>query len=152
MAISSGIFLETFDDIMRNVIALDLDAETHKGALFNDTLAPDFDTNTAYGSAPLNANEVYGGAGWPQGGVALTGTLTDITTTSQKFIFDADNVQETPTDLTAAMGYLLYAAGLSNEAIVLIDFVSQVDTTNGQIDITWADPGSGGIFNIDLVP
>lgn len=154
MAITaSGIFLETMDDMHRNIIALDLDLETHKGALFSDSVTPNFDTDTAYGVSPYDANEVSGGAGWPSGGVALTTTAVDITTTSGTLIFDGADVSQTPTDLTNAMGYLLYADALAgNNAIVLVDFVTAVSTTNGQIDITWATPAAGGIFNVDYTP
>ncbi|MDX1450440.1 MAG: hypothetical protein R3246_15430, partial [Acidimicrobiia bacterium] len=147
----SGLYYATWADLLDTTqLAIDLDLETHKGALFTDTVAPNFSTDTAYGVAPYDANETSGGS-WPAGGVALTGTgLSD---QSGTLTFDATDVSVATTTVTDAMGYLLYADALAgNNAICLVDFVTAVSTSNGTLDITWAAPASGGIFNIDLTP
>ena len=70
----SGLFVATLRDVLDTTqLALDLDLETHKGALFSNTVTPDYTADTAYGVAPYNANEVTG-TNWAAGGVALTGT------------------------------------------------------------------------------
>ena len=146
---ASGLFVTTWIDVLDTTqLALDLDLETHKIALFSDTITPNFSSDTAYGVAPYNANEVSG-TGWAAGGVALTGTaLTDDPAGTIKW--DATDVSETGTTLTNAMAGLIYADALAgNNAILLVDFVTAVSTVAGTLTITWA---AGGIFTIDLTP
>ena len=151
---ASGLFLTTWADIVDTTqLAIDLDLETHKGALFTDTVTPNFNTDTAYGVAPYNANEVISAGPWPTGGVVLVGTTVDITTTSGTLIFDATDVSVAATTLTNAKCYLLYADVLAGDrAIVLVNFGANFSTVNGTFGIQWAAPGSGGVFNIDLTP
>jgi len=149
---ASGLFVSTFIDVLDTTqLALDLDLETHKIALFSDTITPNFSTNTAYGVTPYDANEVSG-TGWAAGGVALTSTVfTEAVTGSA--VFDAADVSEATTTLTSAMCGLIYADALAgNNAICLVDFVTAVSTVAGTLTITWTAPGSGGIFNIDFTP
>jgi len=149
---ASGLFVSTFIDVLDTTqLALDLDLETHKIALFSDTITPNFSTNTAYGVTPYDANEVSG-TGWAAGGVALTSTVfTEAVTGSA--VFDAADVSEATTTLTSAMCGLIYADALAgNNAICLVDFVTAVSTVAGTLTITWTAPGSGGIFNLDLTP
>jgi hypothetical protein len=153
MAITaSGLFVTTWLDILDTTqLAIDLDLETHKIALFNDTLTPNYSTDTAYGVAPYNANEVSG-TGWAAGGVALTSTALAESVTGS-IVWDAADVSQATTTLTSAMGGLIYADALAgNNAILLVDFVTAVSTVAGTLTITWAAPASGGIFNIDLTP
>lgn len=150
---ASGLYVATFADILDTTqLAVDLDLETHKGALFTNTITPNFATDTAYGVAPYNANEVSG-TGWAAGGVALTGTALDVSTTAGTLIFDATDVSVAGTTLTNARCYLLYADALAgNNAIVLVNFGADFSTVAGTFGIQWAAPASGGVFNIDLTP
>jgi hypothetical protein len=145
---ASGLFLPTFRDIMdTSQITIDWDLETHKGALFNNSITPNFDSDTAYGAAPYNANEVTG-TNWAAGGVALTGTTVSIS--SGTLILDATDVSVASTTLTAARCYLLYAdASAGNEALVLVNFGADYSTSNGTFAITWA---AGGYASLDLTP
>ncbi len=151
MAISSGLYYITWRDALQNVLAIDFDLETHKGAIFTDTLVPAHDTATLYGTTPYDANETSGGAGWPAGGVVLVGTTFSVEAGSL-MTYDGTDVSQTPTDITSGMGYVLYADALLNELLVMIDFVTAVTTVAGQLDITWTAPGSGGVYNVDMVP
>src|SRR6185312_1973998 len=64
---ASGLFVATFLDALDTTqLAIDLDLETHKGALFTNTITPNFTTDTAYGVSPYNANEVSG-TNWAAG-------------------------------------------------------------------------------------
>lgn len=149
MAITaSGLYVATFVDILDTTqLAIDLDLETHKGALFTNTITPNFTTDTAFGVAPYDANEVSG-TGWAAGGVALTGTT--VTGASGTLTFDATDVSAASTTLTNARGYLLYADALAgNNAIVLVNFGSDYSTNNGTFAITW---NASGIFTVDLTP
>ena len=144
---ASGLFYPTFAAALNNTLALDLNLETHKVALFTNTITPDFDADTAYGAAPYNANEVSG-TGWAAGGVALITTGVSNSPTGT-LMWDADNVSETSTDLTDARCALIYADAATDEAIVLVDFTSDYSTVAGTFAITW---DVLGIFTIDLTP
>lgn len=145
---ASGLFVATFVDVLDTTqLALDLDLETHKGALFSNSITPNFTTDTAYGAAPYNANEVTG-TNWPSGGVALTGTT--FTGASGTATFDATDVSVASTTISNARCYLLYADALAgNNAIVLVDFTADYSTSNGTFAIQWH---ANGIFTIDLTP
>lgn len=148
---ASGWFQDTYLDLFdATQLAIDLSLETHKGALFSDSITPNFDTDTAYGVAPYDANEVTDSSGseWPAGGVALVGT--DITAITGGTKFDATDVSVAATSLAAAMFYLLYADALAgNNAIMGIDFVTAVTTVNGLFEVLWH---TNGIWTEDLTP
>ena len=146
---ASGLFVSTWIDILDTTqLAVDLDLETHKIALFSDTITPNFSTDTAYGVATYASNEVSG-PGWAAGGVALT-TTTVTESPTGTLMWDAADVSQGTTTLTNAMCGLCYADALAgNNAIVLHDFITAVSTVAGTLTITWA---AGGIFNIDLTP
>ena len=144
--IASGLYGLTLEKMFNNTAALDLEAETYKGALFTDTVAPDFTADTAYGASPYDANETDGGS-WPAAGVALVGT--EITVAAGVLKFDATDVSVATTDITSAMGYLWHATGVAEEAILLVDFVTAVTTVNGTFEITWH---GDGIFTLDYTP
>jgi hypothetical protein len=149
---ASGLFVTTWLDILDTTqLAVDLDLETHKIALFSDTITPNFSTDTAYGTGTYASNEVSG-TGWSAGGVALTSTTLAESITGS-IVWDAADVSQTSTTLTSAMAGLIYADALAgNNAILLVDFVTAVSTVSGTLTITWAAPASGGIFSIDLTP
>lgn len=145
----SGLYVATFQDILDTTqLAVDLDLETHKVALFSNTITPNFDTDTAYGVAPYNANEVTG-TGWAAGGVLLTGTTLSISPAGT-LMWDANDVSQAGTTLTGARCAQLYADALAgNNAIVLINFGADFATVNGTFGIQFA---AGGVLNIDLTP
>lgn len=144
-----GWYVKTMLDVFDTTqLAIDLDLETHKIALFTDTVAPDFSADTAYGVAPYNANETSG-ADWAAGGVALTGTsFTEAQAT--RAVFDCTDVSNANSTVASAMGGLIYADALAgNNAIMLIDFVTAVSATAGTFEILWTAPASGGVGYID---
>jgi len=149
MAISgSGLYVVTFQDALDTTqLALDLDLETHKLALFTNTITPNYTTDTAYAVAPYDANEVSG-TGWAAGGVALLGT--GLTASAGIITYDATDVSESATTLTNARGALLYADALvGNNAILLVDFGADYSTAAGVFAIAW---NASGVFTIDVVP
>lgn len=153
MAITvSGLYLTTFKAALNNTIALDLELDTHKLALFS-TLTPNFNTDTAYSSAPYTSNEISGGS-WASGGYTLLGTTIDITTTSGTLIYDATDVSQVTTTLADSEGGLIYADALgTNDCIAMVFWgAGDFSTSNGTFAVTWAAPASGGVFAIDLTP
>ena len=153
MAITtSGLYVSTFIDVLDTTqLALDLDLETHKIALF-DTVTPNFSTDTAYGVAPYNANEITG-TNWASGGVALTSTA--VSDESGSLTWDAADVSVANTTIaTDPEGGLIYADALAgNNAIAMIYFgVGDFTTSAGTFSVVWTAPASGGIFAVDLTP
>lgn len=145
---ASGLYVATFVDALDTTqLALDLDLETHRLALFNNTITPNFTTDTAYAVAPYNANEVTG-TNWATGGVLLTGTT--LLGSSGAMVFDATDVSVASTTLASARCALIYADALAgNNAICLVNFGADYSTTNGTFAITW---DAAGIFSVDLTP
>lgn len=142
MAISaSGIYVATIVAALGSgQIGLNLDADTHKVALFTNSLTtPNFTTDTAYGVAPYNANEVTG-TGYTVGGATLlTATFTGASSVAT---FDAADVSWTTSTITAAKGALIYADALAgNQAIVLVNLGADYSTSAGTLAITWSASG-----------
>jgi hypothetical protein len=141
---ASGLYVLTFIDIFDTTqLAIDLDLETHKGALYNNTETPNFSTETVYSAT----NEVTG-TNWAAGGVALTGTAVS-ESPAGSLMFDATDVSVASTTLSNARGYKLYEDAVSNRLIVGVNFGADYSTTNGTFAIQWA---AAGVFAIDLTP
>ena len=145
---ASGIFVPTIRDALGSAqLALDLDADTHKVALYSNSITPNFGTDTAYGTGTYGSNEVTG-TNWPAGGVTLAGAT--LTGSGGNLVFDATDVSVATVTLTGARCALIYADALAgNNAIVLVDFGGDYSPTAGTLEIAWA---AGGIFTIDLTP
>jgi hypothetical protein len=145
----SGLFYPTFRDVLDTTqLAIDLDLETHKVAMFDNDITPNFSTDTAYGVSPYDGNEVSG-TGYSAGGVALGTTAVDESPTGT-LRWDAADTSWTTSTITAARCALIYADALGgNNAICLVDFDADYSTVAGTFLITWA---SGGIFTWDLTP
>lgn len=146
----SGLFVLTFIDVLDTTqLAVDLDLETHKVALFTNSITPNFSTDTAYGVAPYNANEIANGGGYTTGGVALTSTALSESPTGS-IMWDAADSSWTSSTITSARCCLIYGDALAgNNAFCLVDFNADFSTNNGTFLITWA---ATGIFAWDLTP
>lgn len=142
---ASGLYVLTFIDIFDTTqLALDLDLETHKIALYNNTETPNFSTETAYSAT----NEVTG-TNWAAGGVVVTTTTVSESPTGS-LMWDAADVSVASTTLSGVRGAKIYADALAgNNLIVGINFGADYSTSNGTFGVQWA---SGGIFAIDLTP
>lgn len=150
MAITaSGLYVVTWMDILDTTqLAIDLDLETHKVAMFTNVITPNFSTDTAYGVAPYNANEVSG-TGYTAGGALLT-TTTVSESPAGTLMWDAADTSWASSTITNARGALLYADALvGNNAICLVNFGADYSTNNGTFTIQWA---ATGILTIDLTP
>jgi hypothetical protein len=146
---ASGLYVLTWIDILDTTqLAVDLDLETHKVALFSNSITPNFSTDTAYGAAPYNANEVSG-TGYTAGGATLTGTAVS-ESPAGTLMWDATDPAWTTATFSGVRCALYYADALAgNNAIVLQNFGADYAVTAGTFTIQLA---SGGILNIDLTP
>lgn len=146
---ASGLYYLSFRDMLGAAqLAVDLDSETtNKIALYNNSITPNFDTDTTQAAAPYNANEVTG-TNWSAGGVVLTTTGFSVTTGT--LAWTAGNVSVASTTLTAVRAGLIYGLALTTKScICLVNFTSDYSTNNGTFAITW---NGSGIFTIDLTP
>jgi hypothetical protein len=149
MAVSgSGLYVVTLIDVLdATQLAVDLSLTTNKWAMFTNTITPNFTTDTAYGVAPYNANEVSGTGYTAGGAVVASPTLTG---SGGIVTFDQADTSWSASTITNARAALLYADALAgNNAICLVDFTADYSTVNGTFLITW---NASGVFTIDLVP
>jgi hypothetical protein len=146
---ASGMYVLTWIDVLDTTqLALDLDLETHKMAMFTNTITPNFSTDTAFGVAPYNANEVSG-TGYTAGGTVVTTTAVSESPTGT-LMWDAADTSWGSSTITNARAGLIYADALAgNNAICLLNFGADFSTVNGTFLVQYA---SGGILNIDLTP
>jgi hypothetical protein len=109
---NSKIFRPFLADVLGNVAALDLDADTFKSALFNNSVTPDNDVtsaNSAYNVGQwATANEVSESGQWAAGGVALTSTSLNSASADVVFWDAADTASGSAADLANVYGCLDY--------------------------------------------
>lgn len=149
MAVSgSGLFVATVIDVLdATQLAVDLSLTTNKWAMFTNSITPNFTTDTAYGSAPYNANEVSG-TGYTAGGAAVASPT--LTGSSGVMTYDQADTSWSSSTITNARCALLYADALAgNNVVCLVDFGQDYSTSNGLFQITW---NASGVFTVDLVP
>lgn len=148
---SSGLFVATLVDALDTTqLAIDLDLETHKVALFtNSVTGADLVTDTAYGVGAWASNEVPNATGYTTGGVALTGT-TYVAGAAGATTFDATDTPWTSSTFSSVRGCLIYADALAgNNAIIAVTFGADFAVTSGTFTIVW---NASGIFTIDWIP
>lgn len=124
--------------------SIDLDTDTIKLMLVTSDYTPNIDTNTKRSDV---TNEVSG-AGYTTGGSALQNKTVTINTTSDKAIFDADDVTFSTASITAR-GAVLYksrgGASSADELICYLDFGSDITSTAGNFNIAF---DANGILTI----
>lgn len=110
---NSKIFRPFLADVLGNVAALDLDADSFKLALYDNDITPDNDVtaaNSAYnvGQWVTTGNEVFEAGQWAQGGVALTSQSLNSGTADTVFFDAADTASGSAADLANVYGGLTY--------------------------------------------
>jgi len=140
---ASGLYVKTWIDILDTTqMAIDLDLETHKLALYTDTLTPNYSTGTVYSAT----NEVSSTNYTAKGKAITTTTVTE--SPAGTIMWDADDVSWTPVTFTAHGG-IIHAAALTEELIVGITFGADYTATAGTFTVTW---NALGILTIDCTP
>lgn len=137
---ATSLAIVTFVGLHKQTIALNLDAETHKGALFtNAVVGPNLITDTKYGVSPWNANEVPNGSGYTTGGnVIVNTTFAHISVGNCGWDFDDPSW---PTSTITARGCLYYADALLDEIILAQTFGA--DFSSGGGTFTIIEPTNG---------
>lgn len=152
---NSKIFRPFLADALGNVAALDLDADSFKAALFNNSITPDNDVtsaNSAYNVGQwATANEVYEAGQWAQGGVALTSQSLNSATADVVFFDAADTASGSGADLASVYGVLVYDDTLTTPVAdqgVCYNYLGGANSVvNGTFTVVWH---ANGIFRITL--
>ncbi|MEO3856243.1 hypothetical protein [Acrocarpospora sp. B8E8] len=140
----SGLYVVTLQDVLDTTqLALDLDLETHKLALYDNTVTPNYTTDSAYSSS----GEISG-TGYTAGGKVVTGTA--LSASSGILTWDSDNVQWDSSTLTGVRGGEIYADALGGNNLILgIDFGTAYATSDGVLLVTIH---ANGLLTVDCVP
>lgn len=148
--VTSGLFVATFVDALDTTqLALDLDLETHKLALYTNSLTGgDLTTDTAYGVGAWASNEVTG-TGYSAGGAAITTTVFTHGT-GGVVKWDAADTTWSGATISSIRGGLAYADALAgNNGICAINFGADYAVTAGTLTVQW---DAAGIFTVDFLP
>ena len=125
--------------------SIDLDTDTIKVLLVTSSYTPDQD---AHDKRDDVTNEVANGNGYTTGGATLANKTMTANNTSNKGIFDADDVTWSASTITAR-GAVLYksrgGASSADELIAYIDFTENKISSGGNFTIQW---NASGILEI----
>jgi hypothetical protein len=120
---------------------IDLDSDTIKVMLLTSSYTPNQDTHDYLDD--VVANEVSG-TGYTAGGATLATKTVTYDSTSNTFVFDADDVTWASSTVTARYAVVYDATPGTNATRPLIgyvDFVSDQSSSNGNFTITWDATG-----------
>jgi hypothetical protein len=151
---ASAIFRQMVTHAFDRTEVFDLDTDSFKAALFNDSITPDKDSAlTGYdeggGQWVASVNEVVdssgGGTDWPAGGRPLVNP--DVSNPATGVImFDADNTASAgaTADIASAMGVLVYDDTLTtpdDPGVSYNWFGTAQSVTNGTFTVVWHGNG-----------
>jgi hypothetical protein len=131
-------------DSLCNTAALDLDTDTLRYTLWNNTPTPDKNANgDAYGAGEwLAAREIYSTGQWAQAGPALASVT--VTASAGKLLFDAtDLASSAGATLTAFYGGMAYNDTTSDRVILFHYFGGSQTVTSGTLTLVW--DGTNGL-------
>jgi hypothetical protein len=149
---NSKIFSATVEDVFENTIAIDVDTDNLKAALFDNTITPSqtvASASTAYGAGVWASGGVLDASGWPAVGRQLLTIASGFS--SNVYTFDAaDTVSaNATTTLANAYGCLIYdhtmTTPVADQGICFNYFGGANSVTSGTFTIVW---NASGIFTI----
>lgn len=151
---NSKIFSAFVTDALNNTAALDLNADTFKAALYNNTGTPDqtvASANTAYNAGQwVTANEVSQSGQWAAGGVALASITSGFS--SNVYTYDAaDTASGAAATLANVYGCLIYddtlTTPVADQGVCFNYFGGANSVTAGTLTVVWS---ASGIFALTL--
>lgn len=146
---NSKIFRAHIGDMMTNVAAFDLDTDSIKIALYNNTTTPDQNAtaaNSAFNASTwTTTNEVSQAVQWPTGGVALTSKVVDVATNGVAMFDAADTASGSAATLSGVFGSFAYEDTLTtpvaDQGICYNYFGGTQSVTSGTFTIQWSANG-----------
>jgi hypothetical protein len=148
---TSKVFAATLTDWFNNTTAMDLNTDASiKAALFDNSITPSAtvaSASTAFGAGVWASGQVFDGAEWATGGVALSGVTS--TFSSNVYTFTASNTASgSSATLASVFGTLVYddtiAAPVADQGICFNYFGGTNSVTDGTFTIIW---NASGIWN-----
>lgn len=154
---SSKIFSAFITDALNDTSHFDLNSDTIKCALYNDTTTPSqtvASASTGYNTGQwVTANELSNG-GWSAGGLALTSVTS--TFSSNVYTFDAaDTANGSAATISGAFGCLIYddtlttggGSAVNDQGICYLSFGGTNSVTSGTLTVVY---NVSGIFTLTL--
>jgi len=149
---ASKIFSACIRDSLNSTASFNLDADTIKANLWDNSITPDqtvTSANSANGAGVWAAGSLSNG-GWSSGGLAL-GTVTS-TFTSNVYTFDAaDTANGSAATISGAFGCLVYndtlTTPVADQGVCYNYFGGTNSVTAGTLTIVW---NASGIFALTL--
>lgn len=132
-------------------LVIDFVNDACKGALYTNTITPNFSTDTGIGAAPYTSNEVSG-TGYTAGGASLASkTVTESPTGT--LMFDAADLSWTTATFSGARGLVIWDDTLTtptaDPVLCLVNFGADFGVTAGTFTVQFS---SSGIWTIDITP
>lgn len=149
---NSKIFMAFFEDVFENTTAMDLNSDTFKVALYNNSITPDqtvTSANTAFNAGQwATANEVSESGQWATGGVALSSVTSAFS--SNVYTFDAaDTASGSAADLASVFGCEVYddtiTTPVADQGLCFNYFGGSNSVVNGTFTVVW---NASGIFAV----
>lgn len=142
---ASGLYVVTYWDVLDTTqLALDLDREDHKVALYTSSKVQNYNSDVAYSST----NEVAG-TGYSAGGKAVTGTALSLPGAGV-LKYSSDAISWPSSTLTGVSKLDMYAAALAGLNLIMgVDLGTTYNTSDGTLLLT---PNASGWFTIDFTP
>lgn len=149
---ASKIFSAFITDALNNTAALDLNSDTVKAELFDNSITPSqtvASASTAHG-AGVWASGALSNGGWSANGLALANIASGFS--SNVYTFDADDTANvSAATISGAFGCLVYddtlAAPVADQGICFNYFGGTQSVTAGTLTIQW---NASGIFALTL--
>jgi hypothetical protein len=146
---NSKMFAAFVTDVFNNTTAMDLNSDTFKAALYNNSITPDntaASASTAYDTGQwATANELSDTTEWDAAGEPLTSVTSTFTSTT--YTFDAADTPSggTSATLTNVYGCLVYddtiTTPVADQGICYNYFGGANSVTNGTFTIVWSASG-----------
>lgn len=151
---ASKIFQQALIDALGNTTAIDLDADTPKVALFDNSITPSQTVsaaNSAYGAGVWASGGVSDASGWPAAGRPLA-SVTWVAAAGVCTYDAADTVSaNATTTLAGAYGALVYddtlTTPVADQGLSFNYFGGANSVTNGTFTVVW---NASGIFAFTL--
>ena len=145
---ASGLYVVTYRDVLDDSqLALNLDDETHKFALYTSSKTPDYNADSAYSAT----NEISG-TGYTAKGKEVTGTALSLPGAGV-LKYSSDAVSWPSSTLTGVRHVDMFAealAAVTADALIMgIDLGTGYNTANGSLLLT---PHANGLATIDFTP
>lgn len=149
---NSKIFMATIEDLLENTTAVDLNSDTFKAALFDNSITPSqtvASASTAYGAGVWASGGVVDAVSWP----AVGRDLASVTSTfsSNVYTFDAADTAsaDATTDLASVYGCLVYddtiTTPVADQGLCFNYFGGSNSVVAGTFTIVW---NASGILTI----